>query len=66
MILCSPGYLQRIYTKPYFAECSKNQTVNVPFLNIPCSLSPPSSVQLGELLYPFKFGWFFFFRMRSV
>lgn len=61
MVLCSPGYLHRIYTTSCFAECGKNQTINVPFLSIPCSLFPPSSVQLGELLFPFKFGWVFFF-----
>lgn len=60
MILCSRGYLRRIYMKSSFAECDKNQTVNVPLLSVPHSLFPPSSVELGELLFPFKFGLVFF------
>ena len=66
MILCSRGYLWRIYMKPSFAECGKSQTVNVPLLNVPCSLFPPSSVHLGELLFPLKFGCFVFFLEVSV
>lgn len=57
MILCSPAYLTRRYTKPSSPECSKGQTVNVPLLSVLCSLFP-SCVQLGELS-PFKFGEFF-------
>lgn len=56
MILCSHAYLMRAYTKPSFAECYKSQTANIPLVNITCSLFPSSCVQLGELLFPFKFG----------
>ena len=65
MMLCSCGYLRRIYMEPNFAECDKNQTINIPLLKVPHSLFPPSSVQLGELLFPFKFG-LFVFSLRSV
>lgn len=53
MMLCSHAYLMRAYTKPSFAECHKSQTVNIPLLNVSCSLFPSSCVQLGELFFFF-------------
>lgn len=67
VILCGHAYLTRIYTKPCFAECDESKTVNVPLLNVLCSLFPSCCVQLGELLFPFKFGEVFcwgFLRFR--
>lgn len=67
MIMCSHAYLTRRYTKPSSTECDKSQTVIVPLLNVSCSFSPSAHVQLGEFLFPFKFGEFFcwgFLRFR--
>lgn len=47
--------------KPSFAERDKNQNINVPLLSVPHSLFSRSSVQQGELFFPFKFDWLGFF-----
>lgn len=57
MVLCSCGYSKKMHTKLSFAGYDKNQIVNVLLLSVSHSLS--FSVQLGKLLFPFIFFFFF-------